>query len=311
MKSEKIIALHDYQNHSLSTLVYSTGKTTGHIAEVRLNNFGKKEIVVQLGPYFIPSDGIYQSYIVPEETTIRVPSESEVLISLHGYCTDAFSQPVPYGKNFADPSKWILPDSGLIGEKGFDPEFYQGEIPISSNAKWSDWVQENKSDGRKIIVTNHLDSHSRNVIFESEMDESNHFNVLDSAINIEISILHLDPESHPQITATLYYDAIIKIMEAVEETPNTEWSESPFLYTLESQTHSIIQHTLWIYTSFSVGKIYSAEDFRNNLERQFSQTTGMDIKSTSAEVKREFEKGILDLWENFIQLGERGQIFMR
>ena len=89
-----------------------TGKTTGHVADLSLQNPSRQNITVEIGPYLIPSSGKYQPYIIPESMAVTVPAGSSIQLLLQGYCADISRPPVPQGSDMSPFEKWIKPPSG-------------------------------------------------------------------------------------------------------------------------------------------------------------------------------------------------------
>jgi hypothetical protein len=87
-----------------------TGRTTGHIATLSVRNASDQPGEIQIGPFYIPSGGKYQSYVIPYKKVITVPPRSTVDVPLSGYCTDIHRPPVPDGSGFPPVSSWVSVD---------------------------------------------------------------------------------------------------------------------------------------------------------------------------------------------------------
>lgn len=75
--------------------ITGTGQTTGHIADLTINNNSKNNIDYKVPQMFIPSSGKYQPYIVPNVTPVNLgPNETKV-VPIYGYCADIHMPPVP------------------------------------------------------------------------------------------------------------------------------------------------------------------------------------------------------------------------
>ncbi len=103
----------------ISVKATATGQTTGHIAELALSNNSGKTINYPVGPFFIPSSGQYQPYIVSGGTLVPVPPMGTVTVPLKGYCADIFSAPVPAGIDLPPFDTWIKPKSGQLPSYGW------------------------------------------------------------------------------------------------------------------------------------------------------------------------------------------------
>ena len=83
-----------------------TNRTTGTIASMVLQNRGNTPLQLNLGAFFIPSDGKYQPYIVPGTGSITIAPHSSSNLSVQGYCVDIFKTPLPDGAS-AGFENWI------------------------------------------------------------------------------------------------------------------------------------------------------------------------------------------------------------
>ena len=86
-----------------------TGRTTGHIADVTLTNDGPGPVVFPDRPLFIPSDGKYQSYVVPRGGGTTVPPGATRTVPIDGFCGDVTRPPVPAGAAVPGLEDWIVP----------------------------------------------------------------------------------------------------------------------------------------------------------------------------------------------------------
>lgn len=86
-----------------------TGLTTGHIADVTIENAGPGPIVFPDRAIYIPSDGKYQPYVVPGGRGTAVPPGATRTVPIDGYCGDVNRPPVPAGGDFQGLAEWIVP----------------------------------------------------------------------------------------------------------------------------------------------------------------------------------------------------------
>lgn len=96
---------------SLQLTAIGTGRTTGNIANITVHNPTDHLIAGNIGPYFIPSDGKYQPYIVPDKIPVHVPPKGHITLPVEGYCADIHRPPVPSGSPMPEVTKWITPGS--------------------------------------------------------------------------------------------------------------------------------------------------------------------------------------------------------
>ncbi|MBK8699175.1 MAG: hypothetical protein IPN29_06380 [Saprospiraceae bacterium] len=103
--------------------VVGTGNTTGHIANLSVENPTLEVIKEELNPLYIPSTGKYQPYVVPYKTMITVNPNATTTIPLHGYCVDIYRPPVPEGESMPPINSWLEIDE--IGG-GWTPQVKNG-----------------------------------------------------------------------------------------------------------------------------------------------------------------------------------------
>ncbi|MBK9337741.1 MAG: hypothetical protein IPM98_14725 [Lewinellaceae bacterium] len=83
------------------------GETTGPIAQVSIYNPTNTPMATVLGPCYITSDEVHQSYIVPGTTAIVVQPNSTANVTLSGYCADIFSPATPKGRAMPPVRNWV------------------------------------------------------------------------------------------------------------------------------------------------------------------------------------------------------------
>lgn len=99
------------------TAVRGTGQTTGHIAELSVENNSDTPFRLEPQIFFIPATDRYQSYVgsIPENSYL--PPNCEITIPIEGYCADPFAPPVPVGEPMTPFAEWVpafehFPDRG-------------------------------------------------------------------------------------------------------------------------------------------------------------------------------------------------------
>lgn len=91
---------------SLLLAAKGTGRTTGHIAELTIQNLTDQRILINPGAVFIPSTGKDQPYIVPEIPQVVVPPKSTITLPIEGYCVDVRRPPVGDGAPMPPVTSW-------------------------------------------------------------------------------------------------------------------------------------------------------------------------------------------------------------
>jgi len=90
-----------------------TGQTTGHIANITVTNNSNEDLNTSFGPYYVPSDGKYQPYIIPTPIQIVAKANQESIVAVIGYCTDPHLPAPPAGHSLVAADQWDK-DSPLI-----------------------------------------------------------------------------------------------------------------------------------------------------------------------------------------------------
>lgn len=115
----------------------STGRTTGHIADLKIQNPGAKDVALEIPPLIIPSSGKYQPYIVPSPAVVSIPARSARTVNVDGYCVDIHTPPVPAGRNMPPVSTWIGKDPKLFNENGIISDLLTDYWGVTSNSRVS------------------------------------------------------------------------------------------------------------------------------------------------------------------------------
>lgn len=84
----------------------STGRTTGHIADLNVRNTTNRPIQVEVPASVIPSDGKHQGYTVPQPTPVTVLANSTTTVPLQGFCTDPDLPAAPPGTPLRPVDSW-------------------------------------------------------------------------------------------------------------------------------------------------------------------------------------------------------------
>lgn len=85
-----------------------TGKVYGNVARIVVRNDLTTPGTFRLPACFIPSRGIFQSYLIPFATELVIGPGDEATIDLYGYCMDPFQKAVPSGRSLAAHTEWIF-----------------------------------------------------------------------------------------------------------------------------------------------------------------------------------------------------------
>lgn len=259
---------------AVSERIQGTGVTSGHIADITVTNLSDQGVWLRVEPFFIPSDGTHQPYLLPGGERVfvpprgRHPTESELTgndpedvgypepgtakIPLRGYCIDIRKPPLPSGA--AAPLPLPRPASGL------DPE----EVAI--------WFREYMGQRSLIFPTMRL--------------------------------------SAGQIPFPVYWELLDQVSELVvvaQQTGSSEESPVAHLY-LTERPEEIIQQSFWYVMEDFFGREYREEEFRERLEAQFEGLIGQPVSEASPEVQESVEAGTDDLWQLISMTGETAKV---
>lgn len=256
--------------------VTGTGRTTGHIADLKLTNGTEEEYQTSLGPFYIPSSGQYQPYIVPAQINVTVPPDATINIPMKGYCTDIHKPPVGSGEDLPPVTSWIIP--GVITDQ-WEPDENDGWIP-------------------KIIT-----------VPPSEGKGENLDNIVTLIPGTAQPLTHtIDQYKYPGATAPVLLKSINLIATAFDSLKNSTNFLTPFSGNPEKERESVIQQTFWIFASGISGDEYNKEQFEAKMTGQFENQTGKSIDMIPKETKEKFDQGVDDFWNTFNLVGAEAKV---
>lgn len=253
-----------------------TGKTTGHIANLEINNeSGLAQRFAMPEYFYIPSANGLQGYIVVNDALsdlIIQPGERLRLPLDNGYCTNIHRPPVPNGQDLPPFNTWITPGNAaplphpgdeLLSGPGWVPagEVLQGQVPTFP--------------GTDITLPGRI-----------------------------------DPDEEPSGAAPVLFEALRQITLTVDglyatgEVPPTPFSGQP-----AKERETLIQQTFWIYSSLlnPSDEDYTVDDFAAQTWRQYTEVVG-DTVNIAPEVRREVESGIQNFWNSFEAVGKKAKV---
>jgi len=255
--------------------VVGTGNTTGNIANVSVTNNTSQAQNFTVGPFYIPSDGTHQSYVVPGSSEVTVPPSESITIPIIGFCADVHKPPVGVGRPMPSPSSWLIP------EVNFDPGSPPSFSVLSSSVK----IVDKKPGG---VYINNIPVGSVTV-----------------STNQSVTV---DADEYPKQAAQFIFDAINRITATYDELKAEGLIFTPFSGNSEKERESVIQQTIWIYSAALSGDEYTKEQFSTQLENQFSSNTGRPIASASEADKLKFDQGVDDFWATFNLVGVEAKV---
>ncbi|MCO5292903.1 MAG: hypothetical protein M9959_14365 [Chitinophagaceae bacterium] len=254
-----------------------TGRTTGHIATLSVHNNSDKPIDAQIGPFFIPSGGQYQPYIVPRKSLVNVQPGQTATVPIEGYCADIHRLPVPAGNAMPPISEWIVlaPNEGI--KHNWAPSTDKGwtSLPSTGNTK--------ATDSRPQLLVPGTDKPLTHTI---------------------------DINKYPTEAAPVLLEAINQISESYDKMAKKGAINTPFSGNPEKERESVIQQTFWIYTAALTGTVYKLSDFEKKTHEQFEKSTGNKVSGLKTEQKKELDKGVNDFWNTFQAVGAEAKVIL-
>lgn len=245
-----------------------TGRTTGHIVTLFAYNPGKKPITANFGPYFIPSEGKYQSYVVPGSTTVTIPPRSEIEVPITGICTDNRRPPVSDGADMPPFSSWVEVDPAK---------------PVSY-----DWTTR---PGSGITAVPTL---PRPIPTIPGTDRP-----LGVSLNIDI---------RPDLAGPLLVSVVNKTQATFDSLKSAGAINTPFSNNPDRERESVIQQFTWYYTAALRGDEYTKEQFDERMTAQLESNTGKKKEELPPAMVEQFDAGVADFWDSFTLVGVEAKV---
>ena len=279
------------QKDKIKVSAKGTGRTTGHIATLNINNSGEKPLKIKAQTMYIPSDGKYQSYVGNIPEGIVIAAGESLPVPVMGYCTDVHKPPVGADDSMPALSSWIpvqVTDNNWLNIENQISILPMAEVPPYSisdipNLSIGDGFIENPSlEGAPVITTW---SGSDIPIYGSIQMQGN-----------EIKY------------APLIVDALGRIEKASFELIDKDLIHTPFSANEMLEKEAIIQQTFWVYLGLITGEGYDKEDFENQLIAQYENKSNSKIEDASDETVAKLESGVDDFWSAFELVGVEAKV---
>ncbi len=116
------------------------------------------------------------------------------------------------------------------------------------------------------------------------------------------------PKGNPTEVGPVLLEALEQIAQTYDGLVQSGSISTPFSGNPEKERESVIQQTLWMYTSALAGKQYRQEDFRANMIEQYEATSGQSFKKASEEDKERIETGVAQFWSTFQLVGTEAKV---
>lgn len=266
----------------------STGRTTGHIANLSVTNSGSTAVKSNPQTAFIPSEGKYQSYVVYVPETVIEP-KGTVVIPLQGYCADVRTPPVPGESDLPPLNTWLpvgdptrpIADGtfNVIPSAPITP-FQPGDIP-------------------RLLTSPGYHPHSPG----EEGDIITTWPGSEKPVGGVV-----DPQKFPEVFAPLIVDVLEKINDHADVILEDDSYTTPFSGQPEKEREAVIQQTFWIYMADVTGKEYQKKDFAENVYEQFRTSTGRSVTGLPEEQKEKVDEGVDNFWNTFNAVGAEAKV---
>lgn len=245
-----------------------TGRTTGHIATLSVYNPGKKAITANFGPYFIPSNGKDQSYVVPGAMSVTIPPKGEVEIPLIGFCTDNRRPPVSDGAEMPPYSSWeeVDPTKPVSYDWSYVPG--SGLMPAPDYPRPTPTIPGT-----------------------------------DTPLGVSLII-----DARPDLAGPLLVSVANKIQVTFDSLRSVGAISTPFSNNRDRERESVIQQTLWWYTAALRGDEYTEEDFEDRMTEQLETNTGKKKEELPPQMVEQFDAGVADFWDSFTLVGVEAKV---
>lgn len=316
-------------NLALTYRPRGTGQTTGHIATITVENVGSNpvqlvatgetgldalafideditevsDIFGSEGRYedgkidlessmgYIPSDGKHQSYVATESKwppgisqTLGTPNDNgqtpittigpgeSVVIPIHGYCAEIHAPPVPAGESMTPVSNWVSPGEAMFPE----PDEFE---------KYGVQTVAAPIDGGPYLA---------NIAPDIDPGPG--------------QTMALGRKTDPNVTAAFLFHAVSRITITTDILQDAGLISTPFSGVSDKERESVIQQTLWLYSSVLTDNIYTKDDFSDRMTTQYEENTGTKLKNATSETQESLEKGVDDFWNSFNLVGAEAKV---
>lgn len=118
----------------------------------------------------------------------------------------------------------------------------------------------------------------------------------------------MNGQTDPAVTAAFLFDAIGRISITTDILQDADLISTPFSGVSDKERESVIQQTLWLYSSVLTDNVYTKEDFSDRMTTQFEDNTGTKLKHAAPATKESLEKGVDDFWNSFNLVGAEAKV---
>lgn len=292
-----------------------TGRTTGHIITLSVQNPSDQYLNLIPELVYIPSTNKYQSYVGYVPDAVTVAPGTTVDIPVMGYCANPHVPPVPSGESSSPPSEWISIDK--LPKDGFQLDGNPPMIPEPMNPPGNSAGPPQHTVSISVSDDVALPSFDPGMI--GTMTSSSAFIPDSGEEDPGIAITWpgtqeemggtVDPNDDTEIFAQLTVEGLTLIIDEVDSIQNSGLYTTPFSHDKEREKQAIIQQSFWIFVAGVGGEDYDEEDFEENVYGQFEEATGTRVAALPPEQKERIDKGVDDFWNVYTAVGVSAKVF--
>jgi hypothetical protein len=279
---------------SLTYRALGTGQTTGHIADLIINNKLPEEFIASEQWCFIPALNGFQSYVARIPAGITIPSQGAATIPLIGYCTDISTPPVPAGQAMPPVADWI---------------------PVATPAHTNS--EGLTSSAQRILPTPPLPSFQAEqagflrtlpAFQPAKSTAKNRPELLYPGTDLPLGGTYV-VNQQPRAVAPMIVAAVQLIEAVVESQQANNQFTTPFSSDPLQEREAIVQQTVWIMMAALVGETYTQEDFTKKIYTQYELNTGTTVTNLLPPQKEQLTDGIAVFWRTFNATGISAKVF--
>ena len=313
--------LHAQSNNGvLKVKVTGTGRTTGHIVYMTVNNTGDDHLETLAQTVYIPSDGKYQPYIGRIDQGLSIPPQGTVTLPVHGYCVDVHRPPCPSGEALPPVERWLPVGFPTWHGEPVPPDEWAYPVPTAPDVVMSSPEREEltiRLRPRKpaVIITapSVPDCHPGAI---PAIKTSPGFEPVPEPSDVQVTWPGtddpirgtIDPDADPRIFASVIAGALDRIEEAHDVIHGDGTFQTPFSGDADKEREAVIQQTFWIYTAALTGQEYGKDDFTSRVHAQYADNAGKPVSAMPPEDREELDSGVDEFWNTFAATGVEAKV---
>lgn len=279
---------------SLTYRALGTGQTTGHIADLIINNRLPEEFIASEQWCFIPALNGFQSYVARIPAGITIPGQGMATIPMIGYCTDISTPPVPAGQTMPPVTDWVpVATPGNPNTEGLSSSVQR----LLLTAPLPSFQAEQAGFLRTLPAFKPAKSPAKN------MPE-----LLYPGTDLPLGGTYA-VNQQPRAVAPMIVAAVQLIEKVVESRQANHQFATPFSSDPLQEREAIVQQTVWIMMAALVGETYTQEDFTKKIYAQYERNTGTTATNLPAPQKEQLTDGVAVFWRTFNATGIFANVF--